>query len=234
MPSSPLVELGAACDGQAWLAQQLDGTLTLTWTDNCSSMIAVRGNAVSGYRLRLHRMFYRAPLPIWRAVAAFIAAPDTAVRQTLRTYIQTHQHLIRSSAPQRALSRPLQPRGRYFDLEEILATLNEAYFANGVQAWITWSRRPPQRPRASIRLGSYHAPRRLIRIHRLLDQRYVPRYVVESVVFHEMLHQLIPRQRINGRWLVHPPAFRQREQHFPHYWQAKRWQHIHLMRLLHE
>jgi hypothetical protein len=72
----------------------------------------------------------------------------------------------------------------------------------------------------------------MIRIHPLLDQPFVPRYVVETIVFHEMLHQLIPRQRVNGRWRVHPPAFRLQERRFPYYRQAKQWQHRHLARLL--
>jgi hypothetical protein len=65
-----------------------------------------------------------------------------------------------------------------------------------------------------------------------LDQPFVPQYVVASVVFHEMLHQLIPRQRVNGRWSIHPPAFRQQERQFLHYQRAKQWQRQYLARLL--
>jgi hypothetical protein len=72
----------------------------------------------------------------------------------------------------------------------------------------------------------------LIRIHCLLDQSFVPRYVVENVVFHEMLHQLIPRQYMNGRWSIHPPEFRRQERRFCYYQQAEQWQRQHLGRLL--
>jgi hypothetical protein len=60
----------------------------------------------------------------------------------------------------------------------------------------------------------------------------VPRYVVENVVFHEMLHQLIPRQYLNGRWSVHPPEFRRQERRFLYHQQAEQWQRQHLGRLL--
>ena len=60
----------------------------------------------------------------------------------------------------------------------------------------------------------------------------VPRYVVENVVFHEMLHERIPRQLINGRWRVHSPEFRQAEQRFPYHRQAEQWQQRNLHRLL--
>jgi predicted metal-dependent hydrolase len=110
--------------------------------------------------------------------------------------------------------------------------LNQTYFGNRIQARITWSRRSLRRPRTSICFGSYHTRDRLIRVHWLLDQPFVPRYVVESVVFHEMLHQLIPRRRVNGRWCVHPPEFRRQQRCFPYYQQAERWKRCHLRRLL--
>jgi predicted metal-dependent hydrolase len=151
-------------------------------------------------------------------------------QQVLGAYIEAQQHLIRPSAPRR-LPR-LHPYGRFFNLEQIYQDLNRTYFESRVAADITWGRRPPQRPRTSIRFGSYDAKQRLIRIHHLLDQSFVPQYFVESVVFHEMLHQLIPRQRLNGRWSVHPPAFRQAEQRFPYYEQALQWQQRYLAHLL--
>jgi hypothetical protein len=47
-----------------------------------------------------------------------------------------------------------------------------------------------------------------------------------------MLHQLIPRQRVNGRWRAHPPEFRQQERRFPYHRQAEQWERRHLVRLL--
>ncbi len=215
---------------QSWLAQRLTGTVSLTWTDNRTSMLSVKRNRITGYEVRLHHMFRHAPAPVWQALLTFIRRGDQTARQTLHTYVQQHQHLIRQPQHQRPLA--LCPQGRYFDLEAIYHDLNRRYLANRVQARITWSRRPPKRPRSSIRFGSYHADDRLIRIHRLLDQAFVPQYVVENVVFHEMLHQLIPRRRINGRWSIHPPEFRRTEQQFPSYSQAEQWKRRHLGRLL--
>jgi len=217
---------------QAWLSGQLAAQVTLIWTDNRSSMLSARGNAATGYQVRLHRMFRQAPEAVWRALVAYLRNAEATASRTLRAYIR-HQHLLIVS-PQQPLQRPplLQPRGRYFDLAAIYHDLNQNYFVNRVQAHITWSRRPPQRQRTSIRFGSYEERERLIRIHRLLDQSFVPRYVVENVVFHEMLHQLIPRQYMNGRWYVHPPEFRRQERRFLYHQQAEQWQRQHLNRLL--
>lgn len=217
---------------QSWLGARLTTRVTIVWTDNRSSMLSVRGDGPAGLCLRLHYMFHQAPDAIWHALVAYIRDTDVTARDTLRTYVQCHQHLIRRPPEWQRRSRILQPRGDYFDLEVIYRELNQSYFADRVQVQITWSRWPPKRPRTSIRFGSYHAKDRLIRVHRLLDQSFVPRYVIENVVFHEMLHQLIPRRRVNGRWRVHPPEFRQQERRFPYHRQAEQWEHRHLVRLL--
>jgi hypothetical protein len=214
----------------AWLEQQLAAPVSVVVTDNRSSLVSVKHRSACGYHLRVHHMFCQAPKSVWRALAAYVRGSEGTARQVLDAYIEAQQHLIRPPAPRR-LPR-LYPDGRFFNLEQIYQDLNRTYFDARVVADITWGRRSPHRPRRSIRFGSYDANQRLIRIHHLLDRSFVPQYFVESVVFHEMLHQLIPRQRINGRWSVHPPAFRQAEQRFPSYEQALQWQQRHLARLL--
>lgn len=230
MPSFPPVQAADVNALTAWLEVQVKSPVSLVFTNNRSSIISVKRQAASGFHLRVHQMFYQAPETVWRAVVAYVQGKKDTSQQVLRAYIETQQHLIRDTTPRH--DPRLQPYGRYFNLEHIYHDLNQAYFDSRVQASITWGRRPPKRPRTSIRFGSYDANQRLIRIHHLLDQSFVPQYFVESVVFHEMLHQLIPRQRVNGRWSIHPPAFRQAEQCFPYYKQAQHWQRRHLMRLL--
>jgi hypothetical protein len=217
---------------QTWLSAQLTAPVTLVWTENQSSMLTARGNAQTGYQVRLHRMFLQAPDGVWRALVAYLRDTDATASRTIRAYIRQQQPWLAGLQPPPQRPHLRQSQGRYFDLEAIYADLNQHYFINRVQAHITWSRRPPQRKRRSIRFGSYQERDRLIRIHCLLDQSFVPRYVVENVVFHEMLHQLIPRQYLNGRWSVHPPEFRRQERRFLYYQQAEQWQRQHLGRLL--
>jgi hypothetical protein len=230
----PLITLDVADQDhrQVWLNAQLAAPVTLVWTENRSSMLAARGNTQTGYQVRLHRMFLQAPNGVWRALVAYLRHADATASRTIRAYIRQQQPLLAGLPPPLQCPRLLQPQGHYFDLEAIYNELNQHYFINRVQAHITWSRRPPQRKRRSIRFGSYQERDRLIRIHCLLDQSFVPRYVVENVVFHEMLHQLIPRQYLNGRWSVHPPEFRRQERRFLYHQQAEQWQRQHLGRLL--
>ena len=84
----------------------------------------------------------------------------------------------------------------------------------------------------SIRLGVYDHKAREIRIHPALDRPDVPRFFVEFIVFHEMLHQLFPSDRDTGRHVHHPRAFRERERQFPKYAASIAWEKQHLQELL--
>ncbi len=53
--------------------------------------------------------------------------------------------------------------------------------------------------------------------------KHVPRYVVESVVYHEVLHATLPPVMKNERRRIHTPEFRRRERLFPNYQRAERW-----------
>jgi hypothetical protein len=73
----------------------------------------------------------------------------------------------------------------------------------------------------------------LIRIHPVLDRPDVPRYFVESVVYHEMLHHHlggVPDRA--GRTVYHTRAFREAEARFPGYGEALAWEKENLPRLL--
>src|SRR5262249_23445583 len=110
--------------------------------------------------------------------------------------------------------------------------LNERYFDVAVDARITWGKAAAIR-RRSIKLGSYHANEKLIRIHPALDQSFVPAYFVEFVVFHEMLHERLgTKLRMDGRRCVHPPEFRALEARFPHAAAALKWEKDNINRLL--
>ena len=102
-----------------------------------------------------------------------------------------------------------------------------------VDALVSWGRASPARkPRATIKLGSYSAVERLIRIHPNLDRSWVPRYFVQFIIYHEMLHHVIPASQGGGRRMLHPPIFTHRERLFRDYERALAWEKAHIGRLL--
>jgi hypothetical protein len=136
----------------------------------------------------------------------------------------------------------LCPLGEVLDLREIVADLNQRYFASRLKVRVTWGKaagehaHPASNCRrtrtASLQLGSYSYEDRLIRIHRVLDRPGVPRYVVESVVYHELLHADLPPVTRNGRRYFHTPEFRRRERQFRHFEKADCWVRENLQLLL--
>ena len=129
---------------------------------------------------------------------------------------------------------PFGHEGRYFDLQAIFNKLNAKYFRNRLKAYtITWGRRRKQPPREYFVFGTIQEEDRIIRIHPLLDQRWVPTWFLEYVVYHEMLHSVVPDEFAeNGRRLVHHENFLKKERKFHFYKRAKRWEEENLARFL--
>jgi predicted SprT family Zn-dependent metalloprotease len=205
------------------LQELLDIPLCLTLTDNTRSMITVRWKNGS-CAVRLHQMFLDAAEDVWRALAAYIRRPSTRHKSLLKAFIQNHEAKIR---PARTPIMPriprLHPEGKHVDLRGCFQRLNEIYFGGRNGCAITWGTRKRGRRPRTIRLGSYWPDKRIIRIHPVLDSPAVPAFVIEDVIYHEMLHHELGMVRANGRVLSHHRAFKVMEKAFPHSARAREW-----------
>jgi len=97
---------------------------------------------------------------------------------------------------------------------------------------VTWATRKRSTARHGLRLGSYDNSRDLVRIHPVLDQPAVPEWVVSFVVYHELLHAIIPSKRVGRRQIHHGAEFRRRESAHPDCSRATEWEKRHLRRLI--
>jgi len=132
-------------------------------------------------------------------------------------------------------SKPgLEHVGRFFDLLEIFRRLNTLYFRDALPPYrVIWGRRRRHRPRNYFIFASIQEEKRLIRVHPLLDAPFVPLWFMESVLYHEMLHAVVPDGRdAGGRRIVHTEEFCRREREFPYYRRAARWERENLGRFL--
>jgi hypothetical protein len=206
-------------------------------TDNCRSMIAF-GERDGILRARLHHMFLDAPRTVQGALVRYIAKGDRAASLLVGSYIEKNSHRIRAARP---FLRPLCTQGQHHDLLTIFSALNDKYFGGTVDALVTWGRvgrrtvdkhgKLVVTPR-TVKLGSYSATERLIRIHPILDKPWVPRYFVSFILYHEMLHHVIPPVVDGKRRLLHPVHFVEREQLFRDYERALAWERAHIHRVL--
>jgi len=119
----------------------------------------------------------------------------------------------------RSRSLTFVPRGAARDLREVFDYVNSFYFSGKIQNPIlAWASESPRR-----RLGFYLAPLNLLAANRVMDSERVPRYVLEFVVFHELLHHVNAGDGRGIRRVHHDAEFRNQERTFSHYHDAERW-----------
>lgn len=216
------------------LRARLRADVSLDVHDNTHTMVTFE-RVRRGWRLRAHHMFLAAPEEVVTALAEFVRSADAGSSAVLDRFIERNKAFIRRVSPAQLRRRlRIEPVGRHHDLSAIFGALNRRYFAGRIAATITFGPAPrSRRPRKSIKMGSYSADSRVIRIHPALDQPKVPRYFVEWIVFHEMLHHVYrARAGDDGRRCVHPPEFMQHERRFHDFRRAQAWENENLDLLL--
>jgi hypothetical protein len=118
----------------------------------------------------------------------------------------------------RARSLDFHPIGKVRNLSEVFEYVNSFYFAGKLRRpALAWSDDSP-----STRLGFYFQPLDLLAANRALDSEKVPRYVLEFVVYHEILHGVRQPQGTRRR-VHHDREFKLREREFTMYHEAEKW-----------
>jgi len=169
--------------------------------------------------VRLSDLLEGAPDSILRAIAHILLAKmyrkpiDRVQAARYRKYVGSHDlvrkvHLVRQM---RGRKRLLSARGHFYDLEAIFEELNTRFF-HGLMARprLSWS---PTKTRRI--LGHYDPAHNAIIISRIFDHPAVPRYVLEYIVYHEMLHLKHPVKMRGSRRCVHSAEFQEEEKRFP-------------------
>ena len=211
------------------LSRRLGQPVRLVVTDNRSTMLSAKPKG-GRLEVRLHHMFLVAEEDILSAVADYLGDGGARAARLIDRFVEENR--ARFVAVERN-QRELRPEGRHHDLRAIVHDLGRRHFGGAFDVDITWGKRVrPKRGQQSLQLGTYLPEERLIRVHPVLDQPWVPGFFVEAVVFHEMLHHDMPAMVRNGRRHYHTAAFRKRERSFEYHAAAEQWQKENLWRLL--
>lgn len=143
---------------------------------------------------------YRKPIdPVHNVRYKRFASSAAVIRQT---------ELIRNA---RGSKRWLGPQGHYYNLEEIFDTLNLCFFGGLLgRPELTWSEH-----HAKCSLGHYDAAHNTIVVSRVFDRPSSPRYAIEYLLYHEMLHLKHPVKMRGLRRCVHSREFKAEEARFP-------------------
>jgi len=178
--------------------------------------------------VRISEIFEKAPAEVHRAIAYMLVARLLAKRapkkyeRVYRDYAYSPQILRAQDLARRKYGRrrAITPDpDSVYDLDKLFQRLNRRYFDGELEKpALTWSQR-----RTRNILGRHDAVHDTIVISKTLDDSAVPEYVVEYILYHEMLHIKHPARLIKGRRYNHTNAFRADERRFSAYARAQQW-----------
>lgn len=119
----------------------------------------------------------------------------------------------------RARNLSFRPVGSARDLGTVFDYVNSCYFGGSIRRPdLAWAKESP-----SVRLGFYFEPLDILAANRALDSEKVPRYVLEFVVYHELLHGVLGAKGPPTRRVHHTKEFRELERRFSVYEDAEAW-----------
>ncbi|MFZ0798945.1 MAG: M48 family peptidase, partial [Terriglobales bacterium] len=180
--------------------------------------------------IRITDLLEGAPDTVLHSIAHILLAKlyrkpvDRAHSARYRRYVASHDVAAKARFVRQMRGRKHihSARGHHYHLEEIFDDLNRRFF-HGLMGrpQLTWSRSHARRS-----LGHYDPAHNAIVISRFFDHPRVPRYAVEYIVFHEMLHLRHPVKLRGSRRCVHSREFLEEERQFPELAQAKRFLRI--------
>ena len=165
-----------------------------------------------------------APEPVVRAIAHILlaklykkpinAAQNLRYKRFAASAAVTRQtELIRHA---RGSKRYFGPEGRYYHLDEVFDSLNVRFFSGLLgRPELTWSEHLAKRS-----LGHYDAAHNTIVVSKVFDRPSSPRYALEYLLYHEMLHLKHPVKLRGLRRCVHSREFKAEEAQFPQLAQA--------------
>ena len=169
--------------------------------------------------VRLSDLLEGAPEGVLRAIAHILLAKmyrqpiDRGQAARYRKYVASHDivrqtHLVRQMRGRKRL-RPA--RGHFYDLDAVFEKLNTRFFY-GLMARprMSWSQTKTRRI-----LGHYDPAHNAIIISRIFDHFAMPEYVLEYIVYHEMLHLKHPVRLRGSRRCVHSVEFQAEERLYP-------------------
>lgn len=175
--------------------------------------------------VQLSDLLQDAPQSVLEAIAHILIAKlyrkpiEKTYNDRYRRYTHS-EHVSRQAEQirqQRGRKRLLTSKGHVYDLDEIFDAMNRDYFDGLLgKPVLTWSGHHAKRL-----LGHYDAAHNTIVISRVFDRPKVPRFAIEYLMYHEMLHLKHPVKMKGTRRCVHSREFKADEAKFPNLEEVK-------------
>ncbi len=166
----------------------------------------------AGVKLLLSEGFCGAPENIVDTLLHLCFGTKRGGLDRLKGYTHSPRYMAVIQAMQ--LEVPAQPsnlNGQHYDLQRVFARVNAQYFAGQMpQPHLRWSRDITERI-----MGTYQQRSDTVMISQTLDDPHVPEFVIDFVMYHELLHKQFGSRMHNGRRQVHFAEFKAAEKQYP-------------------
>jgi predicted metal-dependent hydrolase len=169
--------------------------------------------------IRLSDLLEPAPEAVHRAIAHILLA-KLYKKPIAPIHADRYRRHVSSEAVSKQAEQIRQIRGRkriststghHYDLDEVFESLNTRFFHGLLgRPTLTWSAHHARRT-----LGHYDAAHNTIVVSRVFDRPSSPRYAIEYLLYHEMLHLKHPVRMRGLRRCVHSREFKAEEALFP-------------------
>jgi hypothetical protein len=182
--------------------------------------------------------FADAPEDVKRALIEWAALPSPRRSQRKRELLTRRkqlegriwEHAVQAE-PRSALTRRRDPaahatggKGAQYDLREVFDSVNRAHFSGRLASDVRWGSHASTTSYQSNRTDYAGRPYSLITIAGVYDHPSVPRFAIEAVMHHEMLHIALPPTKGRARRSVHSREFLEAEKRFPSFREWDEWQ----------
>lgn len=176
-------------------------------------------------RVKLSDLLESAPVPVQESLA-YILLSKLFRQQPPKPMIEVYRQYLSRQDVRGQLNTVRQERGKkllapaaghHFNLDELFDQINTRYFDGLIEKpKLGWSMQ-----RSRTILGHYDASHHAIAISRILDQAGMPLFVVEYVLYHEILHIKHPVEHKGPNRRIHTKSFQKEEKLFAQYTEAK-------------
>lgn len=143
---------------------------------------------------------------------------DRVAKQHVKAHTLTEEFSYIQSRINFIGQQTADSKGQYHDLSASFGRTNQKYFNNKLQKpSLAWNQIITGR-----QMGLWVPTTKSLIVSIALDTPNLPEFVIDFVMYHELLHMDIGTKVINGRFFVHTPEFKRRERQHEYHTQARK------------
>jgi len=170
---------------------------------------------------KVNEGFLNADMAVWRALIQ-TTLPNTARENAdlVRQYAASEDYAgVIFEMDSFVGAAAASTKGHVYDLDEVFARVNAAYFENRMaKPKLAWNRTLTAR-----KFAHYQPAHDALMFSLSLDDPRVPAYAIDFVMYHELLHKKHGIKLINGRRVSHSSEFAADERLYPMFEEAETW-----------